>query len=379
MPHTESHPPHDEQALRDWLALVHAPDLGAVGIRRLLERFGNASEVLAHARSLKAIDGLPAAALERLRQPDWQAVDRDLAWAAGERNHLITQHDPAYPQLLNEIHDPPPVLYVHGDPAVLGMLALAVVGSRNPTAGGLQTSRDFAAHLAGAGLVITSGLALGIDAAAHLGALDAGGITVAVTGTGLDRVYPARHRELAYRIAGQGALVSEFPPGVTALPANFPRRNRIISGLSLGTLVVEAAPKSGSLITARAALEQGREVFAIPGSIHNPLARGCHTLIRQGAKLVETAEHILEELGPLAATGMADDTETAAPETVLELDSEYLRLLECMGYEPVAVDQLVARSGLTAEQVSSMLLLLELEDHVVSAPGGLYARVQKRA
>ncbi|HHO69287.1 MAG TPA: DNA-protecting protein DprA [Gammaproteobacteria bacterium] len=364
----------DQDRLRAWLTLAHAPGLGAAGSRALAERCGGAQAVLAAAGRLRAGEDLPAAALEFLRRPDAAVIERDLAWAAGERNYLITLDDPVYPRLLKQIPDPPPVLYLHGEPAAPALLGLALVGSRNPTAGGAATAHDFAAHLAGAGLVIVSGLALGIDAAAHQGALDAGGVTVAVTGTGLDRVYPARHRELAHRIAERGALVSEFPPGTPPLPANFPRRNRLISGLGLGTLVVEAAPKSGSLITARAATEQGREVFAIPGSIHNPLARGCHALIRQGAKLVETADHILEELGPLAA-GSAEQAAPAPDSGAAALDADYLRLLECMGYEPVGVDQLVTRSGLTAEQVSSMLLLLELEDQVVSAPGGRYSRV----
>jgi DNA processing protein len=250
-----------------------------------------------------------------------------------------------------------------------------MVGSRNPTTGGERTARDFARHLAGCGLAITSGLAVGVDAAAHQGALEAGGITLAVTGTGLDRVYPARHRELAHRIAERGALVSEFPPGTPPLAGNFPRRNRIISGLSVGTLVVEAALKSGSLITARLAVEQGREVFAIPGSIHNPLARGCHALIRQGAKLVETADDIAEELAallgglslePVVDAGHADEGCHS-----LE-DPEYQRLLQAMGHDPVSVDQLVARTGFTAETVSSMLLLLELQGHVSSSPGGFF-------
>jgi DNA processing protein len=300
------------------------------------------------------------------------------SWLAAPGNHLLRLDDPRYPDLLRQIPDPPPVLYVRGDPAALGNLQLAIVGSRNPTRGGLENARAFAAHLAGAGLTITSGLALGIDAAAHEGALAAGGTTIAVTGTGLDRVYPARHRELAHRIAGQGALVSEFPPGTPPRPAHFPQRNRIISGLSLGTLVVEAARRSGSLVTARHALEQGREVFAIPGSIHNPLARGCHALIRQGAKLVETADDILEELGALAVAVTADATAPDAPAGAGELDPEYRRLLDALGHDPLPIDELVARSGLTAESVSSMLLILELQGYVAPEAGGRYARIDKR-
>ncbi len=279
---------------------------------------------------------------------------------------------------MREIPDPPPLLFVHGDPEVLRTPQLAMVGSRNPSMPGGETARDFAYHLAASGLSITSGLAIGIDGASHSGALDAGGITIAVTGTGLDRVYPASQHDLAHRIAEHGALVSEFPPQTQVRPGNFPRRNRIISGLCLGTLVVEAAHKSGSLITARLASEQGREVFAIPGSIHNPLARGCHRLIRQGAKLVETSGDILEELAPLLRDlkpPQADHKESACRQH--QLDPEYQLLLKCMGFDPAQIDLLIERSGLTAEVVSSMLILLELEGHVSSAPGGIYCRTGK--
>jgi DNA processing protein len=259
------------------------------------------------------------------------------------------------------------------------MAQLAIVGSRNPTPSGQQTAMDFARFLARAGLVISSGLAAGIDGAAHRGALQTDTPTLAVTGTGLDRVYPARHRDLAHRIAEQGALVSELPPGTPPLPANFPRRNRIISGLSIGTLVVEAAQKSGSLITARLATEQGREVFAIPGSIHNPLARGCHALIRQGAKLVETAEDILEELGPLLGSLVAAGTQAADPvePAPRKWDQEYQQLMAALDFDPAPVDLLIQRSGLTADAVSSMLLLLELEGFVSAAAGGRYCRTGK--
>lgn len=300
------------------------------------------------------------------------------AWLEAPGNHLVALDDPRYPDLLRQIPDPPPVLYVHGDPELLGNLQLAIVGSRNPSRGGLENARAFASHLAGAGLTITSGLALGIDAEAHRGALAAGGTTIAVTGTGLDRVYPARHHDLAHAIAEHGALVSEFPPGTPPRPAHFPQRNRIISGLALGTLVVEAARRSGSLVTARHALEQGREVFAIPGSIHNPLARGCHALIRQGAKLVETAEDILEELGALAGAAVPEHATRTSPEPPASLDPEYQRLLDALGHDPVSIDDLVRRSGLTAESVSSMLLILELQGYVAPEAGGRYARIDKR-
>jgi DNA processing protein len=255
-----------------------------------------------------------------------------------------------------------------------------MVGSRNPSTSGKQTAREFAQHLASTGLVITSGLALGIDAASHQGALDVDMPTIAVMGTGLDRVYPARHRELAYAIAEQGTLVSEFPIGTSPRAGNFPQRNRIISGLSLGTLVVEAAKRSGSLITARYAGEQGREVFAIPGSIHNPLSRGCHHLIRQGAKLVETAQDVVVELGALAgACAPAPDTRTttdSARHNATDLDSDYTQLLDLMGFEPISINQLVGTSGLTPAEVSSMLLQLEMSSYIAASPGGLYNRLK---
>jgi len=267
---------------------------------------------------------------------------------------------------------------VRGDVQTLKLPQLAIVGSRNPSASGRETARELAKFLSRSGISIISGLAEGIDCAAHQGALEAEGpgVTIAVTGTGLDLVYPRGHRELAHRVAESGALVSEFPPGTKARPEHFPRRNRIISGLSLGTLVVEAALRSGSLITARLAAEQGREVFAIPGSIHNPLARGCHSLIRQGAKLVETASDVLEELGVLiGSSGARRDEAAPAPISDVELDADYRKLLSEMGFDPISVDHLVQRTGLTADAVSSMLLLLELEGLVSALDGGRYCRV----
>ncbi|MEO5574291.1 MAG: DNA-processing protein DprA, partial [Gammaproteobacteria bacterium] len=272
--------------------------------------------------------------------------------------------------------------FVVGNAAVLSTPQLAIVGSRNPTPAGSETAHDFARHLCASGLTITSGLASGIDAASHRGALDGGGLTIAVAGTGLDRVYPARHHDLAHQIAGHGALVSEFVLGTPPLSDHFPRRNRIISGLSLGTLVVEAAQRSGSLITARMAADQGREVFAIPGSIHNPLARGCHFLIRQGAKLVETANDIMEELGPLARSLKAVSPQSALRNDCItanvQLSVETEKLVACLGFESTTIDRLVERSGLTAEAVSSILLMLELQGCVTSTIGGLYTQVGKR-
>lgn len=360
----------DEQSLRDWLTLLRAPGVGPATLNPLLDQYGDARAVL------RARASLPAAVSRAIDAVDTATLEQDLQWLAGPRNHLVTRNDAAYPALLQDLSDAPVALWLHGEPAVLTLPQLAVVGSRNPTAGGTATARDFARHLASHGLAICSGLAIGIDTAAHQGALDGGGVTVAVTGTGLDRVYPASNRELAYRIAERGALVSEFPPGTPARPGNFPRRNRIISGLSVGTLVVEAALKSGSLITARLALEQGRELFAIPGSIHNPLARGCHALIREGAKLVDDAGHIVEELGAALGGLMIQEagSQGAQAGKPAELDEDYAKLLENMGFDPISTDRLIERTGFSAEAVSSMLLLLELEGHVSSVPGGLFAR-----
>ncbi len=360
-----------------WLQLTRLSGLGPAGVIKLLDYFGAPEKALQATSRDWRHAGLSEKQANAIEQP-LPDVSADLAWLEKPGNHLLTWHDPNYPALLKDIPSPPPVLYVKGDLEVLKHPQLAMVGSRNPTRSGQQTAREFAQHLAGAGLGITSGMALGIDAACHQGALDANGITIAVAGTGLDRVYPARHRNLAEAIAANGALVSEFPVGTRPKPENFPRRNRIISGLSLGTLVIEAAKKSGSLISARYANEQGREVFAIPGSIHNPLARGCHQLIRQGAKLVETADDILEELAPLLSSILHSPAISAeAPaENTNELDPDQRKLLAAIDYEPTAIDSIIQRSGLTPEAVSSMLLIMELNNIIASEPGGYYMRIQ---
>jgi len=354
-----------------WLRLTLIPGIGGERQRRLLKAFGLPGHVFA--AGYGALSPLLGDKLARaVRDLDLSdAIDAALAWQAVDENHILTLADARYPQALLDTADPPTLLYVKGDPAVLARPALAIVGSRQGTAQGLENATAFAHELARGGLAIVSGLALGIDAAAHTGALAAGGQTVAVIGTGADRMYPASNKALAQRIIASGAIVSEFPLGTPAAAHNFPRRNRIISGLSRGVLVVEAAPGSGSLITARMANEQGREVFAIPGSIHSPQSKGCHQLIREGAKLVETAQDILEEQafapvspppgGDSAITPTAD--ETADP------------LLTAMGFDPVSIDTLVQRSGLTADSLYAMLLDMELEGRVSRLPGGRFQRL----
>ena len=298
-------------------------------------------------------------------------------WLEAPNHHLIDADSGDIPELLQQIPDPPTLLYVLGNKDALHLPALAIVGSRNPTRGGMQNAYDFSYHLARSGFCIVSGLVQGIDAAAHRGALDAGASTVAFLGHGIDRVYPAENRDLAHRIAAQGALCSEYPLGSPPRREHFPQRNRLISGLSLGTLVVEAARRSGSLISARLAAEQGREIFAIPGSIHNPLSRGCHQLIKQGAKLVESAEDIVSELGPLVGHLMQNaEIPTDQSARSVERDDDYESLLAALSYDPATADQLAENSGLTIAQVSSMLLILELEGKIQVQAGGRYSRSQ---
>jgi len=363
---------------RAWLTLILLPGLGPSGFQSLHEAIGGPLNILAASDAELQAAGLNAKQVADLHGPDERRLDDACEWLDSDpSHHLLTIDQPAFPPLLKSISNPPLALFVKGRLSLLSEWQIAIVGSRNPTTPGRETAHAFAQFLAQSGLIITSGMALGIDAASHEGALDAGKPTIAITGNGLDRVYPARHQELAHRIAEQGALVSEFAPGTRPLPQNFPRRNRIISGLSLGTLVVEAAQKSGSLITAYKALEQSREVFAIPGSIHSPLARGCHQLIRQGAKLVETGQDILEELGALA--GAAVEMSPGRPEPLLASDHDnhdetHQKVLDSMAYEPVSIDLLAERTGLTASALSSILLILELEGHISTQAGGHYIR-----
>lgn len=315
---------------------------------------------------------LKSESIEAIKNPDWSRIELDLIWLAAKDNHAITFDDPHYPFLLKEIFDPPPLLFVRGKPELLSYRQLAMVGSRNPSTVGVDTAFEFAKTLCQCGFVITSGLALGIDAASHRGALSGHGFTIAVAGTGLDRVYPAKHKELALEIVSTGALISEFPPGTVAKANHFPRRNRIISGLSQGLLVVEAARDSGSLITARMALEQNREVFAIPGSIHNPLARGCNALIRQGAKLVETVQDILEELSQYNHK----DEKILIPEVQSTLDLEQQTLLNLIMFGSTSVDSLVENTGQSVEIISSMLLIFELQGYIEATAGGCYTRIK---
>lgn len=355
-----------------WLRLTQTEGLGPQSLRKLLAAFGLPQQILETGlpqlgrhipeRVARALRTAPGEDLQNL-------IEATQTWAQQPGNHFLTLADPRYPSRLLEIADPPPVLYVKGNPGLLNAPAMAVVGSRNATAQGLENAERFAANLAQAGWTIVSGLALGIDTAAHRGALTGPGSTIAVIGTGADIVYPARNRDLAHRLAAGGAIVTEFPLGTPPMAHHFPRRNRIISGLARGVLVVEAAAQSGSLITARLAAEQGREVFAIPGSIHSPLAKGCHRLIKEGAKLVESAQDILEELGAGGAARHACPVGPAKP------TAEPDPILDALGHDPALPDQIAVRTGLDIATISTRLLELELEGLVVRAPGGTYQRL----
>ncbi len=355
--------PEDFEA---WFRLLQTPQLSRDKTRRLLAACGCPQDVLRAPQALLRQIAGAAAAQELSRDPPdigerWKAAQ---AWLnGGADRHVLTLGDPAFPPLLLQTADPPLLLYVQGSTAALSGAGVAVVGSRRATAQGLDNAHAFGAALSQQGLVVFSGLALGVDAAAHQGALTGPAATVAVVGTGLDRVYPARHQALAEHISSHGAMVSEFAPGVPPLAENFPQRNRIIAGLSLGTLVVEATPQSGSLITARLALEACREVFAIPGSIHAPQSRGCHALIKQGAKLVETAQDIVDELR------LSTATQATSP---LEPATEADPLLLALGHDPVSLDALGGRTGWPAAELTVRLLELELEGRVARLPGGLY-------
>jgi DNA processing protein len=365
-----------------WLILLRAPGFGASALRDAIARHGSARR--AHHAALRGDAPNDAACRTWMRTPDRARIDDDIAWLQDDAHQLLTIDHADYPALLRDTPGAPAALFVAGDATALWQPQIAIVGSRSASQGGLANARGFARALAAAGFAITSGLAEGIDAAAHTAALDAGATTIAVLGTGPDIVYPARHRELASRIAARGALVSEFAPGMPGRPENFPRRNRIIAGLALGTLVIEAGLRSGSLITARAASDQGREVFAIPGSIHNPLARGCHRLIRDGATLTETADEIVAASRPLAARlgvhlrARLEVLEVMEPrmdsEPAAKLDDDHAKLLAALGHESIGIDALAELTGLDVPALSSMLLLLELEGAVACEHGGRYVR-----
>jgi DNA processing protein len=350
-----------------WLRLGLIPGIGDGGIRRLLEAFDTPEAVLAASRALLS-PCLSARQIDALKTgPDVDLLQQTKDWLNQPGHHLITLLDEDYPPLLSETADPPVLLYGKGKRELLLQACLAIVGSRNATPQGEANAEAFGHALSSAGITIVSGLALGIDTAAHRGGLKGQGSTIAVVGTGLDRVYPARNKALAHEIAEKGLLLSEFALGTISAPGHFPRRNRIISGLSRGVLVVEAALNSGSLITARQALEQGREVMAIPGSIHSPLSKGSHALIKQGAKLVESAQDVIEELAWPVIPAIGPESTPANPETE--------PLLQHLGHDPVNIDLLAERSGLTVDALSAKLLTLELEGRVAQLPGGRYQRL----
>lgn len=404
MPLTSSH-----EELQAWIRLSLEPGLGPAQARTLLAAIGLPQDIYALPSAMLS-KHIPAELVRQLKaEPDAETQDqiaRTLQWLEQPNCHILTLADPEYPRALLDTYDPPLLLYAHGSLSLLSNPCLGIVGARSATAGGLDNARAFARHLASQGWSIISGLALGIDAAAHDGALLAGpegGSTIAVLGTGIDIVYPARHRDLAHRIADQGLMLTELPLGTRALPYQFPKRNRLVAGLSRGILVVEAARQSGSLITARLAAELGREVFAIPGSIHSPLARGCHALIRQGAKLVESAEDIHEELRPPTQasllperpSGKADGArspkarsstrkprQAAKPGAVtgqanagpIAHDDDVIAVLDALGYDPVHPDRLLERTGLDMARLTAALLHLELTEIAYRQPDGCYQR-----
>ena len=362
----------EKQQLRHWLALSQVNLSGD----RLLSYFeqGNTVADLFGASDSKLVNfGFRAGLAERLSKIDHDKVERDLNWFDDDNKTLIPINSTHYPALLKQTSSAPKLLFAHGNKDLLNSHQIAIVGSRNPTPQGKENAKNFAKALATAGAVITSGLALGVDGIAHQEAVSANLPTIAVAGTGLDRIYPAAHKPLAESILIEGLLISDFALGTGVRSSNFPARNRIISGMSLGTLVIEAALKSGSLITARYAMEQSREVFAIPGSIHNPLAKGCHYLIKQGAKLVETAEEIIEELQALAKWQIEQNQQQETT-SQFALDEDYQQLLAQIDYDVTHINTIISRTGLEIEVVSHMLLLLELNNYIKSMAGG-YQRI----
>src|SRR5216684_1172384 len=369
---------HMSEESSAWATLTRAPALDVPTLSRALELFGSAQGITKASDALRERAGMSAAARKFLSSRSAAPSPAERAWLENPRHHVVPFTDPGYPALLRGAERYPTALYVAGNAGALNDPQLAIVGSRSPTPQGRETAHDLAEYLAARGLVITSGLASGIDTAAHRGALMAQGTTLAVLGSGVDVVYPRSNRSLSAEIQQQGALVSGFPLGTPPRRENFPQLNGIIAALSLGTLVVEAARSSGSLITARQAVSCGREVFAIPGSIYSPLSRGCHELIRQGAKLTETAHDILSELNFSAffanQTAASEGQGKEVPREVA-MDNDHKILLDALGFDPADLDVLVVRTGFKPEAVSSMMLILELEGHVQAAPGGRYSRV----
>lgn len=371
---TDTQPQAADRAslIADWLRLEQADGVGCRTARQLLDHLGAPANIFrashlslsahASAAQVRALCAPPSPSLQAL-------VEATMAWLEQPGHHLLTLHDPRYPALLAQLPDPPLLLYIKGRIELLARPAVAVVGSRNASMQGKANAEGFARALSQAGLCVVSGLAMGIDTAAHEGALQGPGATIAVIGTGIDRVYPARNRDLAHRIAQDGCIVSEYPLGMPPVAANFPRRNRVISGLAAGVLVIEAAAQSGSLITAQLAAEQGRDVFALPGSIHSALAKGCHQLIREGAQLVETVDEVLEALH---ASPLATPVAPVASDDVAQQDDALLGL---MGHDPVGLDQLLAQAGGDAGSLAGSLLALELRGLVEQLPGGRVQRV----
>lgn len=359
-----------------WLELMHTPGIGVQRYQQILTHIQHPRELFDGSRP-DLLEELPFRAKQYLRNPDWHLTERSLEWASHPGNTILTLDNPFYPARLKAIADPPPLLFVKGNPELLNEPQLGIVGSRNPSPQGKQNGYSFSSAISHVGMTITSGLALGIDTVAHAGALLGPGKTVAVIGTGIDIDYPRSNRGLAEQIAEQGVIVSEFPLGTAPTAGNFPRRNRIISGLSLGVLVVEASVASGSLITARLAAEQGREVFAIPGSIHNPMSRGCHQLIREGVKLVEVVDDILSELAPQLVDYFSQQVDDFNDKPQISTSPEHEQLLKNIGYDPISVEELIARCRLTAEEISSMLIQLELNSLIASSAGRYYRLPEK--
>lgn len=358
-----------------WLALHTTPGIGPARFFNLVNHFGSARAVFENASTHLHNVGLPQDTLSQLKSPNWERVEKNLAWSHKPQHHILAFPHDHYPARLREISDPPAVLFVKGNPALLNGQQLAVVGSRNPSFYGKQAAKSFAANIAKQNIIVTSGLATGIDGISHEATLSVNRPTIAVTGSGQDRIYPYRHRHLAQRIVENGALVSEFPLGTVPVAANFPRRNRIISGMSLGILIVEATLNSGSLLTARLANEQGRDVFAIPGSINNPLSQGCHKLIQEGAKLVENIDDVLEDLMPVCQIRKRkeQDAEPSGNNNVKSnTDGQSEKILHIMEHEPVTVDDISERTGFSAKTVTSLLLVLELQGKIVSSDGFYY-------